>query len=82
MTTLINGTGKVVGMSNSAIKEAILGDTSIVSVKGNDDVNISYFNSDLGDEVVVSDGHNTENYDVDTEMNEAINSFMKICEQD
>lgn len=71
---LINGTGKSVSFTKSAIKQEIYGSTSIVFL-ADTELCISLSNSE--DEIDVSDSHSNEIYDV-KDCDKAISDFMNM----
>jgi len=79
---LIDCLGKAVANTHKDIKRALM-ETDMVEVDG-DDLSISNFFSESGDEINVYNGYCTEGpavFEVD-EIDEAIRTFMEMIEED
>jgi hypothetical protein len=75
---LIDGRGRPVEVRQKAISKALT-DTDIVLVADQEDIAISFFYSDLGDEIDVSDGFDTHLVFEMNEVSEAIAEFLILC---
>lgn len=85
MPAIIDGSNRRVPFNPAAIKKAVLGPTSMVTLESYDSLSISFFESKDGNEIDVYDPNLIRDQQTVYEPKEidlAIKHFMELCEKE